>query len=153
VQGLPTEDLARLKDEFADALRKKGVDAVVIAEPLDLETLAENSARAPNAARRDFSPLKQRYKVDRLVVLSITTHGISRSYSSYIPTSDPRGFVRGTGYAVNLSTNAYDWYKTIAVSRPGDNKWDEPPKFPGITNMYFEAVERGKDSFLEPLNR
>ena len=153
VQSLATDDLARVKDEFADALRKRGVNAIVIAEPLDLESFPERDRSGANAAHRDFSSLRKKYQIDRVVVLSIGTHGVSRSYSSYIPTADPRAFVRGTAYAVNLTTNSYEWYKTVAVSKFGAGKWDEPPKYPGLTNMYYEAVESCRDSFLDPLNR
>ncbi|MEA3195905.1 MAG: hypothetical protein QOD26_4238 [Betaproteobacteria bacterium] len=153
VQSLPTDDLSRLKEDFAEALRKKGVDAIVISEPLVVDALAENSAKGANIARRDFTPLKVKYKIDKLVVFSIGKHGISRSYSSYVPTGDPRGVLRATGYIVNLNDNTYDWYKTVVVSRAGERNWDEPPKFPAITNVYFEAIERGKDSFMEPLGQ
>ena len=153
VQTLPTDDLASLKDELAAALRKKGVDAVVIAEPLKVDELPENAIAGDNIARRDFSALRKKYGVDRLLLIQVTALGVTRNYSAYVPTSPPMGSLRGTGSIVNLSTNTYEWHKIVAVTRASDKTWDEPPKFPGMSNAYFQALELGKDSFLEPFVR
>ena len=34
--------------------------------------------------------------------------------------------------------------------RNADGAWDEPAKFPGLTNAYFQVVELGKDEVLRP---
>jgi hypothetical protein len=147
---LPYEDLPKLKDDMAALLRKKGVDVVVIPEPLKLDALADFSGQAPNAAKKDFTPLQKKYGVDKLAVIHITNLGFWRTYSAYVPTSAPKGVLKGTGYIVNLKTNAYEWYEPVDIQRSSDGNWDEPPKFPGLTNAYFQAIEYGKDSFLKP---
>jgi hypothetical protein len=149
-QTLPYEDLPKLKNEVADLLRKKGAVVTVIDEDLNISALADFAAKGPNIARKDFSPLQQKYKIDKLLVIDITALGFIRTYSSYIPTSDPKGLLQGLGYIVNLKNNTYDWYQPVVITKSTDQKWDEPPKFPGLTNAYFQALEIGRDSFLRP---
>jgi hypothetical protein len=147
---LTAEDLPKIKSDLAEALRRKGVDAVLIEEDLALDTLPSNDAKGPLIARRNHISLQQKYKVDRLVVVNITGLGIWRYYSAYIPTSDPKGIFIGVAYMVNLKDNTYDWYLPININRAADGNWDEPPKFPGLTNAYFQAIETGKDAILGP---
>lgn len=148
---LPYEDLARLKGDAADLLRKKAVQVVVIPDDLKLDAFPKNRTKAPNAVARDFSSLKEKYGIDKLLVIDITSVGFVRTYSAYIPTSDPKGALEGTGYVVDLSTNTYDWYQPISVRKSADGTWHEPPSFPGLTNAYFQAVTIGRDDLLKPL--
>lgn len=149
---LPHEDLPKLKDEVAQMIRSKGVEAIVIPEEFDLETLADFSTKGPNLAEKDFTPLQQKYKVDKLVVLSVGTLGFTRTYASYIATSDPKAVVYGRGYMVNLKNNTYEWYTPVTITKSTDKNWDEPPSFPGLTNAYFQALELAKDSFYKPFS-
>lgn len=147
---LPYEDLPKLKNKVADLLSKKGSNVTVIEEDLDVKSLKDFSSKEPNAAKKDFSPLRQKYNIDKLLVINITGIGFIRTYSAYIPTSDPQALLEGTGYLVDLDNNTYDWYQTVSITKGADQAWDEPPKFPGLTNAYFQALETGKDRFLEP---
>lgn len=147
---LSYEDLPKLKIEIANMLRKKGVDVTVIEEDLNVKDLKDFSSKEPNFARKDFSPLSKKYNIDKLLVIDITAIGFIRTYSAYVPTSDPKGQLQGAGYIVNLKNNAYDWYLPVSVVKSADQNWDEPPKFPGLTNAYFQSLEIGKDSFLKP---
>jgi hypothetical protein len=150
---LGLEDLPALKQTLAERIRAKGGEAVVIDEPLVLDKLEGAKATGPNLAKKDFTPLKKKYAVDKLLVVQISTLGFERTYSAYVPTSDPKGAFVGLGYMVNLGSNAYEWYQPITVYKSADGKWDEPPKFPGLTNAYYQAVELGKDSFLRPFSQ
>jgi hypothetical protein len=147
---LSYEDLSSLKGMTADLVGKKNPNVVVIDQPLNLSTLPDAKSKGPNIARKDFSSLKQKYNVDKLLVIDIQEVGFVRTYSSYFPTSDPKGELVGTGYIVDLNTNTYEWYLPIRVEISSDGKWNEPPKFPGLTNAYFQALETGKDDFLKP---
>lgn len=147
---LSSEELSGLKDEMADTLRKRGADVVVIEGDLNIKALKDYSPQKPGFARKDFSPLQKKYGIDRLLVIDITALGFIRTYSAYIPTSDPKGQLEGVGYIVNLKDNAYDWYQTVSITKSADQNWDEPPKFPGLTNAYYQSIETGKDSFLQP---
>ncbi len=146
---LTADDLADLKGRVVDLIAKKGGKAIAIADDLKLDQLESSSGTGPNKARKDFTPLKAKYQVDKLVVLQVNTLGFTRPYSSYIPNSDPKAALIGAGYIVNLSNNTYEWYQPIDVRKSSDGKWDEPPKFPGLTNAYFQTIEIGKDNFLK----
>lgn len=151
VQTLPQEDLANLKNEVANVLRKKGMEVTVIADSLNLDSLPEFGTKSPNIALKDFSSLQKKYNIDKLLVIDITMVGMIRTYANYFPTSDPKGVVQGAGYIVNLSNNVYEWYSPVNVQKGADKNWDEPPKFPGLTNAYFQAIETSKDKFMSPL--
>lgn len=151
-QSLPYEDLPKLKNDVANLLSKKGADVTVIADPIDIDSLPSFDANEPNIARKDFSTLRQKYKVDKLVVIEINALGMERTYSAYIPTNAPMAVLKGTGYLVNLNNNAYEWYMPLSVVKGTEGNWDEPPKFPGLTNAYFTVLENGKDGFLKPFS-
>jgi hypothetical protein len=110
-------------------------------------------SETPNVAKKDFSSLRKKYNIDKLLVVDIKTLGFIRTYSAYFPTSDPKGWLSGAGYIVNLSNNTYEWYLPVFVTRGTDKNWDEPPAFPGLTNAYFQVLEIGKDTFLRPFKK
>lgn len=147
-QKLPPEGLPELKDAIAELIRKNGGDAVVIIDELKVDDLPDFESKGPNIARKDFSGLKRKYAVDKVLVLDVPLLGMHRSFSAYIPTSDPRAELEINGYLVNLSNNTYEWYQTFSESRSAQGKWDEPPNFPGLTNAYFQTLEVGKDRLL-----
>ncbi len=149
-QALPYEDLLKVKDQLAQALAKKGKTATVIIEPLDLNSLPDFATKGPNIALKDFTSLKKKYGVDKLLVAHVSAFGMERTYASYFPTSPPRAYLIGTGFLVNLSNNTYEWFSPIRHLRAADGNWDEPPKFPGLTNAYFQVLELSKDDFLKP---
>lgn len=148
-KSLTAEDLPDLKKRVADLLRKQGADVSIIDETLDLKALKDFDAKQANQARKNFAPLQQKYQVDKLLVIDIAALGFIRSYSAYIPTSDPLAQVNGTGFLVNLKTNAYEWYLPLNITKSAEQNWDEPPKFPGLTNAYYQALELGKDQILD----
>ncbi len=148
---LPREDLPKLKQDVADLLKKSGADVVVIVEDIDPSKLPSMSTRVPNAAAENFAAMKDRYKIDRLVMIEVNQLGFERTYQAYFPSSDPKAVFRGRVYLVNLSTNAYEWYVPIAILKSSDSAWDEAPKFPGLSNAYFQAVELGRDAVVKPL--
>jgi len=149
---LPYEDLPKLKDEVADLLRNRGMAVIVIPGDLKLDELPDSTLRGTNVADQDFSSLKQKYNIDKLLVINITSLGMWRTYSSYFPTSDPKAELQGAGFLVNLSSNTYEWYLPVNIMKSAEGKWDEPPKFPGLTDAYFQALEIGKDSYLKPFS-
>lgn len=150
-QTLPADDLVRLKADVAAALAKKGMVPVVIDGDLNVDDLPKSSSTVPNAARKDFSSIKAKYQLDKLLVVELSQVGIVRTYSAYVPTSDPKGTVTGSSYIVNLKDNSYEWYLPLAAQKSAQGAWDEAPKFPGLSNAYFLAVEEARDAILLPL--
>jgi hypothetical protein len=148
-QKLPAEDIARIKTDLADALRKKGFTPTLLPDNFTLKDLPKLDGKQPKA-EYDFASLAGKYQIDKLIVVQITQLGISRNYSSYFPTGAPQGVVNGIGYMVNLADNTYEWYRPIGETRSATGQWDEAPNFPGLTNAYFQAVEGARDAVLKP---
>lgn len=151
-QTLPIEGLPNLKNDLADLLRQKGAEVVVIDNDLNLEKLPDARNKGENLASKDFSSLKEKYNLDKLLVISINHLGVIRQYAGYIPTSAPMARISGSGSLINLSTNSYEWYLPLEVLRDSDGSWDEPPTYPGVTSAYFQALEIGKDNLLKPFS-
>jgi hypothetical protein len=128
-------------------------DVVVVNDNIDIGTLDNYGATGPNVAKKNFSLLQKKYNVDRLLVINVTAVGFIRTYSAYFPTSDPKAVLEGSGFIVNLKNNTYEWYLPVSIIRAADGTWDEPPKFPGLTNAYFQTLELGKDTLLRPFSK
>lgn len=148
---LPADDLASLKDNIAEVLKLKGQVPVVIDEPLVVDKLPKTGHTARNAVARDYSSLQSKYRLDKLLVVELTEVGISRPYSSYIPTGEPKGVVSGRFYMVNFTDPAYEWYLPVLQQKSAQGSWDEAPAFPGLSNAYFQAIEAARQAILQPL--
>jgi hypothetical protein len=151
VQTFSTAELKPLPADLVALLQKQGFDAVLISEPVKVADIPNFKAGdAPNKARKDFSALKDKHKLDRLLVVDITSLGVWRSYSAYIPTSTPSAIANGTATIVDLGNNNLDWYLPINLSRKAEGNWDEPPKFPGLSNAYYQLLESISDMVKKP---
>lgn len=146
---LPYENLPKLKDEMATRLKRKGATVTMI-DAFDINSLPNANSKLPNVARKDFTSLKAKYNIDKLVVIAISMVGVERNYAAYIPSSDPKARVAGVSYLVDVSTNALEWYLPLDVQKASDGKWDEPPLFPGLSNAYFQSLEMASDQILTP---
>ena len=152
VRTLPPENISELKAKIAASLRSKGLNVTVIDEPIDVNKLPKSGVKGVNVAEKNFSSIKAKYNIDKLVMINVTTISVIRTYANYVPTSDPKATFDAVGYIVDLNSNAYDWYLPVNISKSADGAiWDEPPKFPGVTNAYFQALELGQTTLLKPL--
>src|SRR5688572_27946620 len=75
---LGLEDLPTLKERVAAVLRKKGATVVVLPEPLDTKALPDATGEGDNIASKSFAPLKEKYGIDKLVVIEIYSIGFER---------------------------------------------------------------------------
>ncbi len=150
VETLPQDDLGTVKNDLARVLAKKNKSVSVIDAPLNIKDLPSGNGSGPTAASKDFASLKKSLNVDKLLVVEIMSIGMQRNYASYIPSGAPMVVLTGAGYLVNLDTNTYEWYHPLKLTRAADGTWDEPPKFPGLTNAYYQVVEMSKDELIQP---
>ena len=151
VQAFSTAELKPLPSDVVALLKKRGLDVVLIDEPLKIDALPDfNAGDAVNKARKNFTSLKTKYNVDRLLVVHFTALGVWRSYSAYVPTSIPRAIVLGNASLIDLSTHSLEWYLPVDVSRSADGNWDEPPTFPGLTNAYYQVLETSMSAIKKP---
>lgn len=144
---IPAE-FSLVKSELIKKLRMKGVDVVAIEADIDFKALPKLTSDVPNTAKYDFANLKSQYGITQLLVIDINAIGFERPYASYIPTGDPNAIIRGTAYMVDLTNNAYKWYKPISLIKSAEGDWKEPPTYPGLTNAYFSLIEEGRESIL-----
>lgn len=142
VKRLPAQDLKTLQKEVASLLEKAGMQVKVVDQIVDVNKLPKNSAKGVNVAANDFSSLKS-HGITSAIIIDIRMLGVYRSYSSYIPTSDPMGVFSGAAYLVDLENNTYQWYLPVDVKKSSELAWDEPPSFPGVTKAYYQAVQIG----------
>ena len=150
VRQWPTDDLKNLKEEVAALLRAQGQTVVVINEPIKVADLPARNAPQAGFAPKDFSSIKAPTKLDRLLVIEYRSLGAVRNYSAYIPTGAPRATFEAHAYIVDLSTHKFELYDMISRDSLVQGNWDESPKFPGLTNAYFTAIEEGKDAIKRP---
>ncbi len=152
VRQWPTDDLKALSEEAAAILRAKGHAVVLVKEPLKIADLPDRAV-ADGFARKDFAGVGKRAAVDRLLVIDVRFVGAERNYSAYIATGPAVAKLQAEAYIVDLGTHKLEWYEPITAGRTAQGTWDEPPKFPGLTNAYFTAVEETKDFVKRPLSR
>jgi hypothetical protein len=151
VKTLPIEDLAALKNAVIAQLKQRGVNAIAITDDIDIAGLPNSDAKGENLPTKDFRALKAKYGIDRLFLVAINSFGVFRPYAAYVPTGVPHALVSGSANIIDLQTNTYNWYSPIVVQRTAQGVWDEPPKFPGITNAFYQVIELTKDAVLNPL--
>jgi len=145
------EDLKQLKATVAELIRKRGAEPIIISDGIDLRAYADRTVpEGASQARKDFSSMQKKYGVDKLLLIDLQVIGFERTYSSYFPTSDPKAVVRGSASLIDLKTHVLDWYSPLSVMRASDGAWDEPPKYPGLSNAYFQVIELGKDEVVKP---
>ncbi|OOG37512.1 hypothetical protein B0E51_16845 [Rhodanobacter sp. C05] len=150
--SLPEEGLPKLKSDLVELLRKRGVDAIVINEDINVAKLPDAKVKGDDVAKKDFSSFRNKYNIEHLIVIDINEVGFERPYSAYVPSGEPKGVVAGLGYEVSLSNNTYEWYLPLNIQISADGQWDEPPNYPGLTNAYFQALETSKDNLLKPFS-
>lgn len=155
VKTFSTAELKPLPADLVTVLKARGQDAVLIDGPLDITALPNlpSAGEATNKARKDFSSFKTRHGVDRLLVVHVSSLGVWRSYSAYVPTDTPRAVLNATVSLVDLNTHTLDWYLPLNLSRAADGAWDEPPKYPGLSNAYYQVLETAIDAIKKPLAR
>ena len=152
VQTFSTQELKALPADLVALLKKQGIDAVLIDDPLKVSDLPDLGANDPtNKARKNFASVKAKQNVNRLLVINVTALGVWRSYSAYVPTALPRAVLNGNVSMIDLSTHALEWYLPLAVSRGADGNWDKPPKFPGLSNAYYQVLETSMDMIRKRL--
>jgi hypothetical protein len=149
-QTLSGEDLLKLKGEISSLLGEQRIQTQIIEETFDIQALPDFKGKETNIARKDFTTLRAKYNIDKLIVITINRLGFRRTYYAYTPTSDPQGALEGIGYMVDLASNRYEWYWPVSVFRNAAGNWDEPPQFPNLTDAYFRAMEAGKKEFMKP---
>lgn len=152
-KSLSTEELKTLSVDLSAVFKSRNIDSLVIEEPLEIDKLPKTKKLGDGFAKRDFSVYAEKYQLQHLVVIDIHRAGLIRSYSSYIPLGPPQAEIWGDAYMVDLTTHKYDWYLPFEMYLSASGKWDEPPEFPGLTNAYYQLLERVRDHVMDPFSK
>lgn len=137
-------------DNIASYLEKKDLHVKRIAENLKLEDLPKFETTNDDAKKiyfgdHDYRALKEKYGVDKLVVINVVRIGTIRSYYGFIPTGDPSGISHLAGYIVNLDNNQLEWKQAVTQTVPNaSGNWDTPPDFTGLTKAMYLAFEQSR---------
>lgn len=153
VQSWPTDEFHALKQEVHTLLKARDQQVVLIEEPLKIQDLPDRKNAELGSARKDFSALQQRTGVDRLLVIQLQRIGVQRTHSAYFPSGPAMAQLVAEAYLVDLPSHQLAWYETVDLLRSAEGEWDEAPKFPGLTNAYFQLIELGKDQIKKPFVR
>ena len=146
--SLPAEGVDELPQQIAELLRARGATVTLHAENFDPGSYPKLSSDLLNMADRDFSELAET-GATHLLVLNFQLIGISRPFSSYVPTGQPQAVFETLSYLVDLETSELKLHQPVRVYRGTAGEWNEPDSgFPELTNSYFEALETGKAQVL-----
>jgi hypothetical protein len=144
LESIATDDIHAFGSVISEQMQAQGKHVEIVTLPTEIKRLPKFKGEL-GYPKRDFRALKEQLNLDTLIVIDIAEHGAHRSYNAYIPTSDPIGSVSGNVYTVDLNTNKYLQYERIDFKVMVSGEWDEPPTFPGVTDSYYEAVEKAKE--------
>jgi len=48
-----------------------------------------------------------------------------------------------------LEKTTTELMRPVNIVKAAEGNWDEPPKFPGMTNAYFQTLELARDRLLK----
>ncbi len=118
VQSFSVIELKPLPSDLVGLLKKQGIDAVLIEDAINVNDLPNlEVGDSTNKSRKDFSSLKTKHNVNRLLVVNIIALGVWRSYSAYFPTDPPRAIVNGNAAMIDLTTHTLEWFRPLNISR------------------------------------
>lgn len=152
LNGLDISKISELNNQIAAYLREKGFTVKQIKEPIQVTALPELDKTKEGdqskyvMADRDFTSLKQKYGVDKMVLISVVRVGTIRSYYGFIPISAPSGLCHLSGKVIDLSNNHLEWNQVVTETvANGDGSWDVPPNYPSLTKAVYNALDESRN--------
>lgn len=154
LKTLDTTRVSTLAEKIVDFLQDKGLKAVTIDESLDVSKLpvykTKGTPTQAHFAVKDFRNLRQRYKVDRLIVLSLRKFGTVRDYNGITPVRDARAISDLNGQMINLKTNQLEWNQDVQhTSQNVQKECDVPPDFPGLTQALYGTLSQSQQLLFQ----
>lgn len=143
--------LHELPTQAAQLLKEQNYSAIQLDEPVIVAKLGTPPNKGLGFATVDFTPLKEKHQIDKLVLFTITSIGTTRSYYGMIPTSAPVAQVVVSTLIIDLDDNRLLYFQPNTVNRAADGEWDEAPEFPNLTNAFYQALDSTQQSLLSPL--
>jgi len=150
-KNLNSNDVQPLQDDLINKLIAKGFTVKKLDKFIEISKLEKNTNHKEGFSKYDFSSFAKE-GIDLLLVINLKQIGFKRGYQSYIITEPMKAQVLAEGFMVDIKTNKYTWYQDYKLSKGVNGEWDNPPKFPQLTNSYYSLIEEFKDSFIGEFN-
>ena len=151
VETYQAKQLSQTKENIVAALKAKGAEVVVLDSLIKESAMKKVSSPKNPHIPKNYSIYKEQKNIDQLLVVNFTFVGVSRSYSSYVPTSAPQASINAQFYMIDTKTNEYTLFDPINIVRGAEGEWDKPPAFPGVTNAFYHAEETAVDQIKAAL--
>lgn len=119
---------------------------------LDISKLKELPSKEGYAGL-DYSTLKSKEGINKLILFLPTAAGTYRTYYSVMPTSDPIAQVGINSFVIDLDDNRLLHYQTVVMQRSAAGDWDEGPEFPNLTNAFYQALDMSQQALLVPFKQ
>lgn len=148
VESYKTESLDKVPDAVNKYFKDKGIEVVKINEMI--KKLPKVKPSAGSTLSQNYGPYKTQYGIDRLLVINYQRVGVDRPYSAYVPTAVPHAVITAEFYMVDLATNSYSAFTPISITKEPDGAWDVSPKYPAITNAFYQAEEQASELLIKP---
>ena len=143
LETVEPSEFSQVTQTFSARLRAKGYTVSVIAEPVARGQYAALRTKGANhVVDGDFAPIRTKYGVDRLVLLSIDRFGAFRDYFVFVPTAAPLAMVQASGELIDLTGNQALWRVSMEEKQnlvPIQGDWDQPPDYPNLTQAIRRA--------------
>jgi len=146
--SLDLTGMNKVADGMVEYLNKRGYLAKRIPGYLDSQTLprfGKTSGGRVVYAQEDYWVKKDKWGVEKVIILSVDVVGIARTYHANNPTGEPNGYAQVSGRIVNLATNQLEWKQAVVQSVPVDDEnWDSPPKYASLTRAVTSAYSQAR---------
>jgi len=151
LQTLDMKWYSKLKQQFVVSFRKSGVKVKTFPEDISTKKFNYLNKNLQQYAKYDYSFLKTRIGVSKLLLISVDAAGAIRRYYGFIPLSSPKAYVSLTGRLINLKNNRILWRYTAQSKVPVEGEWDQPPMYENFTAAFNEAVRRAASQLMQNL--
>ena len=143
-------DINKLADSFRDELQKQNFAVKRVAGYYDIKHLplfTDKSSQSGSRefAEHDFRQFKSKWKLDKLLVISINMIGVAHDYHVTDPAGEHHGYAQITGEIINLSNNSLEWKRAITqLARTDVTNWESPSNFPILRRAVHTAFSHAQ---------
>jgi len=156
-ESLDVSDYETLRSDIYKRLVEEGMHAVVLRDEMTIDDMPgfEDPDKDDTVyyAEKDYSAFKKKYGIDKLIVVVPKRVGLARPYYGFVPTGDPRAVFELHGELIDLGTNQLIWYTDVSEENYASGAWDEPPKYPGLTDRFYASLEKAKQDVMNHLQK
>ena len=156
LQTINVSDYNKAVPELSAALTEQGFTTVAIPENIDEASLPEfkepSNAGEKAYSEHDFRDLRDKYEINRMIMVRMKAVGTQRNYYGFIPTGAPYAITRASCELIDLNTNELLWRKPLEQIIAVDGDWDQPPSYQNITRAVEKAMLISRKSLPNAFN-